>query len=200
MVAGDMAIGRQGSVVSELEGTLLKDGDPFPYFMLVAFEASGLTRFALLLLLWPVLRLLRAAGGEDLAVRVMAFVAVAGVPESEVEAVARAVLPKFFADDVDLEAWKVFSSYGKRVVATRLPRVLVERFAREHLGADAVVGAEMEVSRRFGVATGFLKREDSPVEDRVRAVFKDDERPAMGLGRPASASSFLRLCKVIHQR
>lgn len=47
-----------GSVVAELEGALLRDACTFPYFMLVAFEASGLPRFVALLALWP------AAGPE----------------------------------------------------------------------------------------------------------------------------------------
>ena len=93
------------SVVAELEGALLRDTDLFPYFMLVAFEASGLIRFTLLLLLWPLLRLLLATGRGELAIRVMALAAVAGVPVAEVEAVARAVLPKFFLDDLDTAAW-----------------------------------------------------------------------------------------------
>ncbi|BFG24752.1 hypothetical protein CerSpe_110260 [Prunus speciosa] len=75
------------SVAFELEGTLLKDPDPFSYFMLVAFEASGLIWFALLLMVW-----------------------------------------------------KVFSSYDRRVVVTKMPRVMVERFAKEHLTADEVIG------------------------------------------------------------
>ncbi|MQL71000.1 hypothetical protein Taro_003313 [Colocasia esculenta] len=183
------------SVMSELEGSLLKGGDPFPYFMLVAFEASGLARFTALLLLWPILRLLRAAGKDDLALRVMVFVAVAGVRKSEVEAVARAVLPKFFMDDVDMEAWRAFSSSaGKRVVVTKLPRVTVEWFARMHLGADVVVGTELEVSRH-GLATGFLKRKDESAADTVGALFKDGEGPAVGLGRRTSSASSLTFCK-----
>uniref|UniRef100_A0A1D1YVE7 Glycerol-3-phosphate acyltransferase 5 n=1 Tax=Anthurium amnicola TaxID=1678845 RepID=A0A1D1YVE7_9ARAE len=186
-----------GGVVAELEGTLLKDADVFPYFMLVAFEASGLVRFALLLLLWPFLALLRAAGMHHLALRTMAFVAVAGLRESEVEWVARAVLPKFYMDDVDMGAWRVFSAGGRRrrVVVTAMPRLMVELFAREHLGADEVVGAELEVSRH-GLATGFLRGQRDSVEDRVGAMFKNGDGPSIGLARPTSAtSSFQTLCK-----
>ncbi|BFG29333.1 hypothetical protein CerSpe_156070 [Prunus speciosa] len=75
------------SVAFELEGTLLKDPDPFSYFMLVAFEASGLIQFALLLMVW-----------------------------------------------------KVFSSYDRRVVVTKMPRVMVERFVKGHLTTDEVIG------------------------------------------------------------
>ncbi|KAJ6357694.1 hypothetical protein OIU78_005521 [Salix suchowensis] len=157
------------SVVSELEGTLLKDRDPVSYFMLVAFEASGLLRFALLLILWP------------------------GVSESEIESVARAVLPKFYMDDIDMEAWKVFSSYDKRVVVTKMPRLMTERFVKEHLRADEVIGSELVISR-FGFATGFVKSNniDSYISSRVAKLFID-EKPGLGLGTPASP--FLSLCK-----
>ncbi|XP_061363732.1 glycerol-3-phosphate acyltransferase 5-like isoform X2 [Gastrolobium bilobum] len=121
------------SVVSELEGTLVKDLDAFSYFMLVAFEASGLIRFVLLLTLWPLIRFLDMVGMGDAGLKLMIFVAVAGVPLSEIESVARAVLPKFYMDDLDMDAWKVFSSYDKKVVVTKTPRIMVERFVKEHL-------------------------------------------------------------------
>ncbi|EXB65265.1 Glycerol-3-phosphate acyltransferase 5 [Morus notabilis] len=182
------------SVVSELEGTLLKDPDTFSYFMLVAFEASGLVRFALLLLLRPLIRLMDVMGMGDVGLRVMIFVAVAGVAESEIESVARAVLPKFFMDDVEMEAWKKFSCYEKRVVVTKMPRVMVERFVKEHLRADEVVGSELVVNR-FGFATGLVKGDvGSSISRRVAKMFVD-EPPSAGLGRASSASSFLSLCK-----
>ncbi|KAK4436608.1 Glycerol-3-phosphate acyltransferase 5 [Sesamum alatum] len=182
-------------VVSELEGTLLKDHDPFSYFMLIAFEASGLIRFALLLALWPVIRLLEAFGRGDDGLKLMIFVATAGVPFSEIEAVARAVLPKFFLDDINMDAWSVFSSYPKRVVITKMPKIMVERFVKEHLRADDVVGSELSISR-FGFATGFLKDGFASIPKSVAELF-GDEQPCLGLGRPDSGCSslFLPLCK-----
>ncbi|BFG41217.1 hypothetical protein CerSpe_274910 [Prunus speciosa] len=38
------------------------------------------------------------------------------------------------------EAGNVFSLYDRRVVVTKMPRVMVERFVKEHLTADEVVG------------------------------------------------------------
>ncbi|EEF30816.1 ER glycerol-phosphate acyltransferase [Ricinus communis] len=183
------------SVVSELEGTLLKDPDPFSYFMLVAFEASGLLRFALLLMLWPVIFFLHMLGMQDHGLKLMIFVATAGIRESEIEVVARAVLPKFFMDDIDMEAWSVFTCSGKRVVITKMPRIMAERFVKEHLRADEVVGSELIVNR-FGFATGFIKGVDvdSFISSRVAKLFID-EKPTLGLGRTASGSSFLSLCK-----
>lgn len=156
------------SVAAPLEGCLLKDPDTFPYFMLLAFESSaGLLRFAALLSLWPILWLLRAAGMEEVALRVTVFVAVAGVREADIKAVARAVLPKFFMDDVDMEVWGVYSGRdeGRRVV-TGMPRLMVEQFVKEHLNADEVVGRELRVSRS-GIATGWLlKREEKGGDER----------------------------------
>ncbi|CAN6350798.1 unnamed protein product [Urochloa humidicola] len=192
---------RRRSVVAELEGGLLRGADTFPYFMLVAFEASGLPRFAALLALWPLLRLLEMAGHGGLALRAAALVATAGVPRAEVEAVSRAVLPKFMADDVDPAAWAAFGSCeGRRVVvATRLPRVMVERFAREHLGAHEVVGwCDLEYSR-LRRCTGLLIKGGGgggeAVAGRVHAIFAGGDRPDLGIGRSEVASSFLPFCK-----
>ncbi|KAI3470766.1 hypothetical protein Pfo_027429 [Paulownia fortunei] len=181
------------SVVSELEGTLLKDPDVFSYFMLIAFEASGLIRFALLLALWPMIRLLEALGRGDDGLKLTIFVATAGVPLSEIEAVARAVLPKFYLDDIDMEAWRVFSSYDKRVVVTKMPRIMVERFVKEHLRADDVIGSELSMNR-FGLVTGFVKNDFGSIAKSVAISF-GDQQPSLGLGRPNYGSSFLPLCK-----
>ncbi|KAL5567554.1 hypothetical protein UlMin_024129 [Ulmus minor] len=186
---------KDSSVVSELEGTLLKDPDPFSYFMLVAFEASGLIRFALLLTAWPVICLLDLMGFGEAGLKLMIFIAVAGLPETEIQSVARAVLPKFYMDDVDMEAWKVFSSFDKRVVVTKTPTVMVERFVKEHLRADEVIGSELLVNR-FGYATGFVRDDNIGLRiyERVANIF-GDQQPEVGLGRPGSASSVLSLCK-----
>ena len=182
------------SVVSELEGTLLKDPNPFSYFMLVAFEASGLIRFALLLLFWPVIRLLEMLGMDDAGLKLMVFFATAGLHVSEIESVSRAVLPKFYMDDIDMEACKVFSSYDKRVVVTKTPRIMVERLVKEHLRADEVVGSELVVNR-FGFATGFIKGDIASVSNRVTKLFTNEE-PTLGLGRATSSFRFFSLCKV----
>ncbi|KAI3695838.1 hypothetical protein L1987_78840 [Smallanthus sonchifolius] len=183
------------SVVSLLEGTLLKNKDPFSYFMLVAFEASGLIRFAILLSFWPVIKLLDACGRPDMGLKLTIFLAMTGVPMAEIESVARAVLPKFYFDDIDLEAWKVFNLCDKKVVVTKMPTVMVEWFAKEHLGVDDVIGIELVVSR-FGYAMGLVQGGGfkSSVVDRVGAMFKG-RQPSLGLARCHSDSQFLSMCK-----
>lgn len=183
------------SVVSELEGFLLKNPDPFSYFMLVAFEASGLIRFSLLLIFWPLIRLLEICGEKDAGLKLTIFLATAGLPISEIEVVSRAVLPKFYYDDIDMDAWRMFSSsHEKRVVVTKTPRIMVEWFVKEHLRADDVVGSELVVNR-FGLATGFIKDDFHVITDRVAQLF-GHQKPYLGLGRQDSAGSlFLSLCK-----
>nr|XP_016477888.1 PREDICTED: glycerol-3-phosphate acyltransferase 5-like [Nicotiana tabacum] len=123
------------SVVSEFEGILLKNHDPFCYFMLMAFEASGLIRCALLLMLWPIIRVLDLCVKGDVGLKLTIFVAIVGITISEIEAVARAVLPKFYFDDINMEAWKIFSSFDKRVLVTKTPRIMCKQLVtiRPHL-------------------------------------------------------------------
>ncbi|KAG6433230.1 hypothetical protein SASPL_104838 [Salvia splendens] len=185
------------SVVSELEGTLLKDPNVFSYFMLVAFEASGLVRFALLLMLWPLVRLLEACGRGDDGLKLTLFVATAGVRFQEIQAVTRAVLPKFFFDDLNMEAWSVFCGGDRRVVVSKMPSVMVEMFVKDHLRADEVIGTQLSVNR-FGLATGFLKRDFGSIADDVAELFRDNHGgPSVGLGRLGCGSGpyFLPLCQ-----
>jgi len=181
------------SVVAELEGTLVKNPDPFSYFMLVAFEASGFIRFALLLLFWPVIRVLHLLGMEDAGLRLTVFIAVAGLRMSQIESVARAVLPKFYMDDLNMDGWSVFSQYDKKIVVTKTPGVMVERFVKEHLRADEVIGSELVVNQ-FGFATG-LVRDVGLVSSRVAKLFGDEEL-SLGMGKSNNSNSFMSICKV----
>ncbi|KAL9245215.1 hypothetical protein vseg_018891 [Gypsophila vaccaria] len=187
------------SVVGELEGALIKEPDPFPFLMLVAFEASGPIRFAFLLLAWPIVRFLGLLGLGNAGFKLSIFIAVFGVRISEIEHVGRTVLPKSYMDHIDMDAWRVFNGYGKRVVVSKTPQVMVEWFAKEHLGADQVIGSELVVNR-FGRATGLVRDVGSGIEScRVEKIF-GGEVPCLGLGRPTSdicfgSTSFMSLCE-----
>nr|DAD26474.1 TPA_asm: hypothetical protein HUJ06_027942 [Nelumbo nucifera] len=173
----------ESCVVSEFEGTLLKDPDPFSYFMLVAFEASGgLIRFTLLLMVWPLHRLLHMLGMGDAALKLTIFVAVAGARASEIESVARAVLPKFYMDDLDTDAWRIFSSYEKKVVVTKSPRVMVESFVKGHLRATEVLGSELEPTAGLGRCVSSLSilslcKEQIHPPFALKQINQQDERP-----------------------
>lgn len=139
---------RHPSVAAELEGTLLISGDLFPYFLLVALEAGGPLRAAVLLAAYPVAALLGVAlPDDDLAVRVMTFVSTAGLRVADVAAVARATLPRFFLADLSDAAFGLRAPRRRREVRrTRLPTAMVEPFVREYVAEGArVVGAELRV-------------------------------------------------------
>ncbi|TMW94895.1 hypothetical protein EJD97_009636 [Solanum chilense] len=180
------------SIVSELEGVLLKNPNPFCYFMLLAFEASSVIRFAFLLILWPIIRFLEFLGREDYGLKLTIFVATIGVKISEIESVSRAVLPKFYFDDINMEAWRIFSLYDKKVVVTKIPKIMVERFVKVHLRCDEVVGSEL-VSK-YGFAIGLIKDDFDKIKDGIIELF-GDKQPSLGLGRQKCGSSFLSLCK-----
>ncbi|KAG0503439.1 hypothetical protein HPP92_003511 [Vanilla planifolia] len=153
--------GHPFSLACDFNGTLLANRSFFPFFMLVAFEAGGPLRSLLLLLCYPLVLLL--GGRRGLGMRIMAFISFCGLRERDVELVARGVLPKFFLENLDARAYEVWAAAGgRRVVVTGVPRVMVEWFAKEYLGAREVVGAEMRVvcvgSERFftGIVAGGL--------------------------------------------
>lgn len=173
------------ALVLDIDGGLLVSSSSssssslFPYFMLVALEAGGILRGALLLLLYPIILCLSACvgkgGGEDAAVRLMAMVAFCGLRENRFHA-GRAVLPRWLMEDVadggiELEA---MTSGGSRVVCVtrRMPTVMVEGFLREYLGAEAVVGREMKVL--WGFYTGLMEEDGRGDEALKKKITVDD--------------------------
>lgn len=186
------------TVVADLDGTLVRGRSSFPYFFLIAFEAGGYFRSLLLLLMSPTIWFLYHFINEAAGIQLMIFLALAGLKMKDIEGVARAVLMKFYAEDLHPETWRVFSSFGKRYVLTANPRVMVEPFLKDLLGADEVVGTELEVNKR-GRATGFLKKPGVVVgvhkEEALRRVF-GDKRPDVGLGDRPTDYPFMAVCKV----
>ncbi|KAL6883445.1 hypothetical protein ACP4OV_010859 [Aristida adscensionis] len=189
------------AVAADLDGTLLRSRSAFPYYALVAFEAGGVPRLLLLLLLAPLAELLRLLlPSEAAATRVLVFAATAGVRVSAIESAARAVLPRFYAADVHPGAWRVFSACARRrAVLTATPRLMAEPFLRDCLGADAVAGTELAVWR--GRATGLV---DGGVlvgrrrAEALREMFAGDgdgDAPDVGLGDSRSDYPFMSLCK-----
>jgi len=129
--------------------------------------------------------------------QVLIFAAMAGMKVSSIESVARAVLPKFYAEDVHPETWRVFSSCGKRCVLTANPRVMVEPFLKEFLGADVVLGTEIGTFK--GRATGLVCSPGILVGNKKAEALLNtfgDETPHVGLGDRQTDAPFMALCKV----
>uniref|UniRef100_A0A7N0TRD2 Glycerol-3-phosphate acyltransferase RAM2 n=1 Tax=Kalanchoe fedtschenkoi TaxID=63787 RepID=A0A7N0TRD2_KALFE len=191
------SIGREShSVVADLDGTLLRGRSSFPYFALVAFEAGGPLRLLFLLLASPLAGLLYYFVSESAGIQVLVFAAFAGMKVADIESVARAVLPKFYSADLHPESWRVFSSCGNRCVLTANPRIMVEAFLKDFLGADSVMGTEIATYK--GRATGFVQRPGVLVgKNKADALKKayGDVKPDVGLGDRLTDHPFMDLCK-----
>ncbi|GFP91569.1 glycerol-3-phosphate 2-o-acyltransferase 6 [Phtheirospermum japonicum] len=179
-----------------MDGTLLRGRSSFPYFALMAFENGGVLRLLFLLLLAPIAGFLHNFVSESAGTRVLIFAAFAGMRISDIESAARAVLPKFYSGDIHPEAWRVFSSCGRRCVLTANPRIMVEAFLKDFLGVDLVLGTEVSVCG--GRATGFVKAPGVLVgrnkAEALRAAF-GAAAPEIGLGNRQTDLAFMRLCK-----
>ncbi|PUZ66774.1 hypothetical protein GQ55_3G362600 [Panicum hallii var. hallii] len=169
------------TVLVDVEGWLLRSPlSAFPYFMLVAVEAGSFLRGLLLLLVYPVLCLL-ALIGLDLRLEAMVTVSLFGLREREVARVSKAVLPKFFLEDVTMEGLEAFKKAGTVVAVTAaFPRVMVEGFLKEYLGVHAVVGREVAVTA--GRYVGFLEEEHAGMERVGAFLEKMEETRSKGDG------------------
>ncbi|THF94028.1 hypothetical protein TEA_020437 [Camellia sinensis var. sinensis] len=115
----------------------------------------------------PLIGILYYYISESAGIRVLIFASFAGARVSDIESVARAVLPKFYSSDLHPETWRVFSACGRRCVLTANPRVMVEGFLKDYLGVDMVLGTEIgsykgrvlgtEIGSYKGRATGLVR-------------------------------------------
>lgn len=188
------------TVVADMDGTLLIGRSSFPYFALVAFEVGGILRLLILVLASPLAGFLYYFVSESAGIRVLIFATFFGMKVSDIESVARAVLPKFYSSDLHPEAWRVFSSCGRKCVLTANPRIMVEAFLKDYLGADLVIGTE--ISSFNGRATGLVTTPGILVgENKASAIHKVfATTPDIGLGDRKTDFPFMKLCKVCYHQ
>ncbi|KAJ4872612.1 Glycerol-3-phosphate acyltransferase 1 [Raphanus sativus] len=192
-------------LVCDIDGVLLRQLSSrhfhafFPYFMLIAFEGGSIIRAIFLLLscsfLWAL--------PQETKLKVLSFITFSGLKVKDMESVSRSVLPKFFLDNLSLQVYDVWArtTYSK-VVFTSLPQVMVERFLREHLSADDVIGTKMQEIEVMGrkVYTGLASGSGFVVKHRAaKDYFFDDnnKKPSLGIGSSSSLQdhSFISICK-----
>lgn len=147
-----------------MEGALLKSRSLFPYFMLVAFEAGGLIRALILLLLYPFV----CALGRDLGIKMMVFVSFFGIRKDKFRA-GTAVLPKFLLEDVGLEGFEVVMRFERKIgVSNKLPRVMIEGFLKDYMGVESVIGRELKVV--FGYFVGLMEGKEKGFEGLNKSI------------------------------
>ncbi|KAK7385909.1 hypothetical protein VNO78_31871 [Psophocarpus tetragonolobus] len=182
--------GSQTLVACDIHRVLLRSQSFFPYFMLVAFEGGSILRALLLLLSCPVLWIL----DHELRLRVMTFITFCGLRISVMESMSRAVLPKFYLENLNLHAYEVLASAGSKVVFTSVPRVMVEGFLKEYLSVGAVVGTELHTVGCY--FSGLLSGSGLLVKHRALKGYFGDTKPDIGVGSSSVHDHlFLSLCK-----
>ncbi|CAK7346681.1 unnamed protein product [Dovyalis caffra] len=177
-------------LVCDIHGGLLRTESFFPYFMLVAFEGGSILRAFLLLLSCPILWVL----DYELKLRAMIFITFSGLRLKDMENVSRAVLPKFYLENLHLKAFEVLASTGSRFVFTSVPRVMVEGFLKEYLHFDNVIGTELHTVGHY--FTGLLSDSGLVVKHRALKDYFGDKKPDIGLGSSSRNDHlFISLCK-----
>lgn len=157
--------------------------------MLVAFEAGGLLRAFALFILYPFICFI----GGEMGLKIMVAVCFFGIKKDSFR-VGRAVLPKFFLENVGLEIFEVLKRGGKRVAVTNMPQVMIESFLRDYLEIDHVVGKELKVFCGYFVGLIEERKQDLSVLQDILGEEKDSDH-IIGISS-LNHKLFLKYCKV----
>ncbi|KAJ4727847.1 putative Glycerol-3-phosphate acyltransferase 3 [Melia azedarach] len=179
------------TLIFNVEQVLLKSSSLFPYFMLVAFEAGGLLRAFALFILYPFICFI----GGEMGLKIMVAVCFFGIKKDSFR-VGRAVLPKFFLENVGLEIFEVLKRGGKRVAVTNMPQVMIESFLRDYLEIDHVVGKELKVFCGYFVGLIEERKQDLSVLQDILGEEKDSDH-IIGISS-LNHKLFLKYCKEVY--
>ncbi|KAI5669946.1 hypothetical protein M9H77_19799 [Catharanthus roseus] len=160
--------------------SLLRSESYFPYFMLVAFEGGSILRAFFLLLSYPLLFFLN----YELQMKFMIFITFCGLRFKDIDLVSRAVLPKFYLENLNYLVYKILASCGSKKVFTIMPRVMVEGFLKEYIKVDTVKGTELHSIGKY--YTGFLSNSGLLVKHRALKEQFGEKIPDIGIGSISS--------------
>ncbi|XP_050383021.1 glycerol-3-phosphate acyltransferase 1 [Argentina anserina] len=178
------------TLVCDVFGGLLRSDSVFPYFMLVAFEGGSIIRAFLLLLSCSFLWVL----DYEIQLRVMIFITFVGLKIKHMESVARAVLPKFYLENLNLHSYEALASTRSKVIFTSVPRIMVEGFLKEYLDVEDVKGTELLTSGHY--FTGLLSKSGLLMKHRALKEYFGDTKPDIGFGTSSLHDNlFISLCK-----
>ncbi|XP_021768577.1 probable glycerol-3-phosphate acyltransferase 3 [Chenopodium quinoa] len=187
------------TLIFNVEETLLRSSSMFPYFMLVAFEAGSLLRALLLLILYPFICMF----SKEMGLKMMVMVSFCGIKKDGF-VVGRAVLPKFFLEDVGLQGFEVVKMCKRKMGVSNLPHVMVESFVKEYLEVDYVVGKELKVYNGYfiGLMEDKNKKKIDNVHDLKHMLGEGEIKGSKVFGISGTKSSlahpFFRFCKEIY--
>ncbi|KAH9616333.1 hypothetical protein KSS87_013520 [Heliosperma pusillum] len=142
----------------------------------------------------------RQFNNYEVQLRVMIFITFCGLKIKDMGCVERAVLPKFYLEELNYHVYKVLSMAKFKAVFTSVPKVMVDRFLKDYLKVDHVVGTELHTFGKY--FTGFICGPHLVVKHRAVAVRECfcDEIPDVGIGNSAFLDHhlFLSPCKEIY--
>ncbi|KAK2431570.1 glycerol-3-phosphate acyltransferase [Trifolium repens] len=178
------------TLVCDIHRVILKSHSFFPFFMLVAFEGGSIFRAFFLLISCPLLMIC----DYELKLKIMTFITFCGLKIKDMENVSRAVLPKFYLENLNVKVYEVLASTGSKVVITSVPRVMVEGFLKEYLCVGDVIGTELHTIGSY--FTGFLTSSGLVMKHRALKGYFGDRKPDIGIGTSSLHDHlFISSCK-----
>ncbi|KAG9153910.1 hypothetical protein Leryth_006021 [Lithospermum erythrorhizon] len=159
-------------MVCDIHGSLLRSNSFFPFFMLIAFEVFLICQAQIN----------------------VTFITFCGLNKKYVDMVGRAVLPKFYLENLNKHVYEVLASSGETIVFTSMPRVIVEGFLKEYLSVDNVIGTELQIVGNY--FTGLMTNSGLLVKHKALKKIFEEKKPDIGIGTSSFHDHlFISQCK-----